>query len=50
MVGTVRMLIEPSAKHLIAKITHSPYTTKIARITHYTMLSSIFKCQAYNIQ
>ena len=29
----------------IAKLTHSPYTTKIARKRCYIMLSTIFKCQ-----
>ena len=29
----------------IARLTHSPYATKIARIRCYTMLSTIFKCQ-----
>ena len=32
---------EPS----ITRLTHSLYTTKIARIIRYTMLSTIFKCQ-----
>ena len=29
----------------IVRLTHSPYTIKITRIGHYTMLSTIFKCQ-----
>ena len=28
----------------IARLTHAPYTTMIARIRLYTMLSTIFKC------
>ena len=35
-VGTVRIFIEPSAKHIQSKIT---------RIRCYTMQSTIFKCQ-----
>ena len=33
-VGTVRMFIEPSAKHR-QSLTHFPYTTKIVRIRCY---------------
>ena len=40
-VSKVRMFIETSAKH---RLTHSPYTTKRARI-RYTMLGTTFKCQ-----
>ena len=29
----------------IARLSHSPYTTHIARVRCYTMLSTIFKCQ-----
>ena len=29
----------------ITRLTHSPYTTKIARIRCYTMLSTIFNCK-----
>ena len=36
-VGTVRMFIETSTS-----LTHSPYTTKIARMRRYMMLSTIF--------
>ena len=36
---------------IIARLTHSPYTTRIGRIRCYTMLSTICKCrdvQTYN--
>ena len=44
-VGTVRMFIETSKCQAltIARLTHSPYTTKTARIRCYTMQSTIFK-------
>ena len=51
-VGTVRMFIEPSAKH-ITRLTHSPYSTKIARMRCYTMLSAIeifYSARRYEIQ
>ena len=44
-VGTLRMFIEPSAKHLLTRLTHSPCATKTARVGCNTMLSTIFKCQ-----
>ena len=36
-VGTERMFIETNDEHLVASLTDSPYTTKIA--------STIFKCK-----
>ena len=33
----------------IIRLTHSPYTTEIARIRCYTRLSTIYKCQDVHI-
>ena len=45
-VGTVRMFIETKCQALtIARLFHSPYTTKIATLRCYMMLRTIFKCQ-----
>ena len=42
-VVTVKLFIETSGKHL--QVNPFPYTTEIARMRRYTMLSNIFKCQ-----
>ena len=40
--GSMNILTLPT---VIARLTHSSYTTKTARIRHYTMLSTFFKRQ-----